>query len=73
MTDDEYNAAMKPFLDRRAWNWAHLFDFKTPNPYTGKEEHGVKEPRIAIVDLFHSIKNVWKESRRLKGHSKWID
>lgn len=73
MDQDAYDKAMEPFIARRDWNFAHLFDFKTPNPYTGSEVHGVSEPRIAIVDLLHSIKNVWKESRRLKGHSKWID
>ena len=72
LTQVAYDAKMKPFIERRDWNWSHLLDFKTPNPYTASEEHGVDEPRIAIVDLFHSIKNVWKESRRLQGKSKWI-
>lgn len=72
MTEAQYNEAMKPFIERRDWNYAHLLDFKTPNPYTGDEAHGVKDQRIAIVDITHSIKNVWKESRRLQGKSKWI-
>ena len=57
---------MKPFYDRVKWNLRHLFDFKTPNPYVGLEEHGTDKPRIAIVDLGHSLVNVWKEWRRLK-------
>lgn len=73
LTQKEYDAAMEPYYQRLQWNLKHLFDSKEHNPFLDKEEHGVAEERTGFQDLFHSIKNVVKESRRLRGKSKWID
>jgi len=72
MNEKEYDTAMEPYWSRMWWNVRHVFDRNATNPYLASEEHGVDDARTGFQDLFHSIKNIWKESRRLKGKSKWI-
>ena len=73
LSKEQYKAAMQPYWDRLSWNWRHLLD-QDANPYVAAGEGDAKpKTRTGREDLFHSIKNIWKESRRLRGHSKWVE
>ena len=66
MTQDEYDKAMQPFRDRYQWNLDHMFTSDI-NPCVAAGEGGAKpKNRTAFQDYFHSLKNLYVESRRLK-------
>lgn len=70
MTRKEYDAKMQPYRDRFWWNMHHLFSVEI-NPYVAKGEgDALPKNRTGMEDLFHSIKNLWVESGRLKKQAE---
>ena len=58
---------MNKYEERFVWNLKHLLDFKTLNPYVLNGEDDLDPvKRIAIVDLGHSLKNLWAHTGKKK-------
>ncbi len=56
---------MSKYKARVVWNLKHLLDFKTFNPFVLNGEDDLDPvKRIAIIDLLHSIKNLWAHTEK---------
>lgn len=58
---------MKPYWDRLHWDYDHLWDFSSYNPFVlAGEGDSLPKHRTGLQDVTHAIKNIWVEWSRLK-------
>lgn len=66
--DDEptIGEEMEPYIQRLAWDFEHLFDGKSVNPWVRAGEGDAKpKNRTGFEDVTHAIKNVAVEWGRI--------
>lgn len=66
MPDESFGEKMEPFVERLRWDFEHLFDRKSFNPWvTAGEGDSKPKNRTGFEDLFHALKNIPVEALRI--------